>query len=893
MAKVNWHALKMEDVLKEVSTSKHGLTEEEARARIAKYGPNVLPEDQRPSRVAIFVRQLKSPLVYVLLIAALIVAALQEFVDMGVILAAVVVNAAIGFWQEWQADNAFAALKAMVKHKARVRRQVTPHPASGHPLPLGEGRVREMAVDASELVPGDIVLLQAGDHVPADARLLQMFDLEINEAALTGESLPVKKQLKPLHGATMLAERTNMVFQGTTVARGKAEAVVVATGKDTAFGEIALLVHKVEDPVTPLQKQLAKLAKVLGGVTVLIALGIFGIGTIQGRSIVEMFLIAVAVAVAAIPEGLLISLTVILAIGMRNMAKRQAIVKRLLAAETLGSVSVICADKTGTLTTGKMSVVEVIAKDKAKAWECALTGNEGQDPTTRGLYKGAEEAKINVAKLNRAFPKLDEMPFDSARKWSATLHRVARPPAGGLAVNVLYVRGAPEKVLAAAKLTAAERRVLIKQIEDRTGQGKRLLAVAYREVPREIRTLKELIKNHTLPSDLVFAGLFALQDPLRPHISEVVSVTHRAGIRTIMITGDHARTAVAIATQAGLLPPPLTPPRAGGEKLVSSPFKGEVRRGLVLTGDQMDALDDEKLAERMKEVNIFARVLPKHKVRIVEAFHRLGVSVAMTGDGVNDAPALKSADIGIAVGSGTDVAKESADVVLTDNNLATIVGAVQGGRNIYENVRKVVAYLLSGSWKEIIIIIGSLLLGLPLPVLAAQILWINLIEDSLPNMALAFDPGEPHVMKEKPRARTSSLMDFEMNTLVFGVGIVGSVLLFGFYLYFLTHGYDLAYTRTLVFAALGTNMLFSIYSIRSMHRYVWHVNPFNNRLLLGSTGISAVLLLAAVYAPPLQHILRTVALSAADWLPLIGLGVINVALIELVKAFFIRKRVHA
>lgn len=861
MPKTSWHALKIEEVFKELGGAKNGLTTEEVQARRAKYGSNILPEDKRLSVIVIFAQQLKSPLVYVLLIAALITAALQEFVDMGVILAAVVVNATIGFWQEWQADNAFAALKAMVRHTAQVMRREDPHPASGHPLPKGEGRVRWMAVDVSELVPGDIVLLQAGDRIAADARLLSMFDLEINEAALTGESLPVKKQPKPLPAATMLAECSNMVFQGTTVARGKAEAVVVATGKETAFGEIALLVHKVEDPITPLQKQLGRLAKLLGGFTVLIAVGIFVVGTLQGRSIVEMFLTAVAVAVAAIPEGLLISLTVILAIGMRTMAKRSAIVKRLLAAETLGSVSVICTDKTGTLTTGEMSVVEVLAKDKTRAWECALVGNGGQYLTTRALFKGAEEAQINVAKLNRGFPKLDEVPFDSAHKWAATLHR-------GREHNMLFVRGAPEKVLAAAKLTTAERRAWQKQIEEKTGQGERLLAVAYREEPREVKTLKEFMKNHALPQGLVLAGIFAFQDPLRPNIREVVAATHAAGIRTVMITGDHAKTAAAIAAQAGI-------------------------HGQVLTGEEMDTLADAALTERMSEVNIFARVLPKHKVRIVEAFHRLGVSVAMTGDGVNDAPALKAADIGIAVGSGTDVAKESADVVLTDNNLATIVGAIEGGRNIYENVKKVVAYLLCDSWSEIIIVAGSLIFGLPLPVLAAQILWVNLIEDSLPNMALAFDPGESHIMKERPRLRSANIIDTEMKTLVFGVGITTSFLLFGLYFYLLTHGFDLAYTRTMVFVGLGINSLFYIYSIRSLHRFIWHINPFNNRLLTGSTVLSAVLLVGAVYAPPLQHILRTVPLMMKSWLPLVGLGVLNIALIELVKTFFIRRRVHA
>lgn len=413
-------------------------------------------------------------------------------------------------------------------------------------------------------------------------------------------------------------------------------------------------------------------------------------------------------------------------------------------------------------------------------------------------------------------------------------------------------------------------------------RGVRVLAVAYRAVPKEVRTLKELTANHALPKDLVFAGLFGLKDPLRPGTKETIMVARDAGIRTIMITGDHAKTAVAIGAELGLTP------------TVSPPYQGGERGGFVLTGAELDELDDEALKDRVGTVNIFARVLPKHKVRIVEAFHARGQTVAMTGDGVNDAPALKAADIGVAVGSGTDVAKESADVVLTDNNLSTIVGAVEGGRNIYENIKKVVAYLLSDSWTEIIVVAGSLLLGLPLPLLAAQILWVNLIEDSLPNMALAFDPGEPHVMREKPRPRSEKLLDAEIKVLIFGVGITTSLLLFALYWFFLTHGYDLTYTRTVVFVGLGINSLFYIYSIRSLHRFIWQINPFNNKYLLASTLLSAFLLVAAIYLAPLRHILRTVPLHGAAWLPLVGLGVINIVLIELVKAIFITKnRNHA
>ncbi|MDO8505838.1 MAG: HAD-IC family P-type ATPase [bacterium] len=903
MYKTNWHALKLTEVFEKVSSTKSGLTGDEAQKRLKEHGANILPADARPSRFSILGRQVKSPLVYVLLIAAVVTAGLQEFVDMGVILAAVVVNTIIGFWQESKADQSFELLKKMIKHESHVLRD-------GH----------EAVTDATDLVAGDVVVLHSGDRIPADARLIEIFDFEVNEAALTGESMPIKKHIKALPSSSVLAERANMIFQGTTVARGRGYAVVVATGKDTAFGEIALLVQQVKDPITPLQEQLHRLAKILGAVTVVIAVGIFVIGIIQKRSLVEMFLTAVAVAVAAIPEGLLISLTVILAIGMRNLASRRAIVKRLIAAETLGSVSVICADKTGTLTTGEMRVGEIVAmgvkgisryvipsrsegshtvqsdeisplgsrlgrNDSVfRALEIAVVGNEATienpeaefsawkvigDATPKALLLAGIEGGLDPIKLNRQFPKIDEIPFESAHKWAATLHRVK----GG--DHMLFVRGAPERLLEVSKqildeagvkkITVAHTRAFLHAMETMAEKGQRVVAVAYSSLPATIKSLSELTYDGTPPGELVFVGLFGIKDPLRTSARETIELAQGAGIRTVMITGDHAKTAQAIGAELGLL-------------------------GDVVSGAEMDELDDAALAKRVETVSIFARVQPKHKVRIVEAFHALGKSVAMTGDGVNDAPALKAADIGIAVGSGTDVAKEAADVVLTDNNFKTIVDAVEGGRVIFENVKKVVAYLLCDSWTEIIIVAGSLLLGMPLPILAAQILWVNLIEDSLPNMALAFDPGDSEIMKEKPRERAAPLMDLQMRILIFGVGVTTSLLLFALYAYLFTGGYDLAYTRTMVFVGLGINSLFYIYSIRSLHRFIWKMNPFKNKYLIGSTVISAALLISAVYVPPLQHILRTVALSASDWLPLIGLGIINIALIELVKGVFIVKR---
>lgn len=931
MPKINWHALKLTEVFKELDATKQGLTAQEVRARLKKHGENVLPHDKRPSVFSIFARQLKSPLVYVLLAAALVTAFLREFVDTVVIMAAVVVNSAIGFWQELKADEAFLTLKAMVKHSATVLRDGS-----------------ELRVDASQVIPGDIVVLQAGDRIPADGRLITVYGFETNEAALTGESLPVEKQLKVLPAPATLAERSNMVFQGTTVARGKALVVVTATGLDTAFGEIALLVREVEEPVTPLQQQLKRLAKWLGVAAFLITVSIFALGVFQGRSIVEMFLIGVAVAVAVIPEGLIISLTVILAIGMRKLAFAKAIVKRLIAAETLGSVSVICTDKTGTLTTGEMEVAEIWTAENLKgdggyletrspsrrrpslppsiqkALEIAVVGNEAVisnpearlkeweihgDPTPAALLRAGIHAGLDPRALARQYPETDEIPFDTEHKWAATLHKCK-----GDEHNILNVRGAPERLLQASKfylkgervlkISAAQKRAFNKKLEEMAQRGDRVVAVAYSELRSDGRTLKELKHDSNPPGDLVFVGFFGLKDPLRADTREVIERASAAGVRTVMITGDHAKTAVAIGMELGLVGnvPPLKirggrPAQAGAEGLRTAhnpPHPSlNLREGdnsLVLTGEELDKMEDEEFAKRIQEVRIFARVLPKHKVRIVDAYHARGETVAMTGDGVNDAPALKAADIGVAVGSGTDVAREAADVVLTDNNLATIVRAVEGGRNIYANVKKVVAYLLSDSWAEIIMVVGSLVMGLPLPVLAAQILWVNLIEDSLPNMALAFDAGDSMVMHEKPRKRNAAILDLELKIIIFGVGIITALMLFGLYLFLLDKTDDLEYIRTMVFVGLAITSLFFIYPIRSFDRFIWQINPFNNRLLIVATMVGFVMLIGAVYAPPLQTLLRTVPLSARDWVPLLGLGLITIALIEVVKGIFIVRR---
>jgi Ca2+-transporting ATPase len=732
------------------------------------------------------------------------------------------------------------ALKKLVKHKARVIRA---------------GQEKE--IDTTEVVPGDIILLEAGDKVAADSRLIEANNFQVIEAALTGESVPSTKSIEVLEKGTVLADRENMVYMGTTVARGKARAVVCTTGTNTEIGQIALLVKETIEEKTPLQKKLEHFSKLLGLIIGGLCLLILLVGLLTGKSFFEMLLIAIAVAVAAIPEGLIVAVTVILAIGMQRILKKKALVRKLIAAETLGSTTIICSDKTGTLTEGKMQVAGIDVPTKVGT------------PTKVGetlVLMAAVQAGLNKEALTDEYPRLAEIPFDSEKKYMATLHEVRSKKNEIQRVQrVIFIKGAPEKILDMSSCSPAKRKELKAQYDKLTGQGLRVLALAYKNT-RSAKLADSDLKH------LTFVGLISLKDPLRPEAKETIAICRSAGIRPVIVTGDHKLTAKAIAREAGI---------------ISHDWE-------ILEGEKLDRMSDKELKRVTSKINIYARVSPKHKLRIIDALQARGEVVAMTGDGVNDAPALKSADIGVALGSGTDVAKETADIVLMDDNFKTIVSAVEQGRVIFDNIKKVILYLLSSSFTEIILIMSSLLLGFPLPILAAQILWINIVQDGLPDLALGFEPGEPEVMKEKPRGHKTPLFDTEMKSLIFIIGLFTDILLFGLFIWLWKTSGDLIYTRTIIFVTLGVSSLLYIFACRSLRKSILHTNPFSNKYLLWAVMTSFIVLIIAVYYPPLQKLLRTIPLGISEWSYIILFGFINLLLIELTKWFFIVKRkIHA
>lgn len=887
-----WYHLKKEETLEKLKSSRRGLSENDVQERLVKHGQNTLPEERPPSVWALILRQLKSSLVYILLIAAIISFALGDFIDGQVILAAVVLNVIVGFFQENRAQKALRALHRVVRFEALVLRD-------------GE----ELLVPAEALVPGDIMVLKTGSRIPADGRLLQAIDLTVNESILTGESYPVPKGVKELTGRVVLPEQSNMVFLGTTLAQGTGVAVVTATGLETEIGKIAILLRETKEDPTPLQTRLRAFSRFLGTAIVIIALLLFLFGVSVGKELVDIFSISVAVAVAAIPEGLLVAVTVILAIGMQRILKRRALARKLLAAETLGSATVICTDKTGTLTEGDMSVVRIVTEasdvgfsrsektpfgqkqDSSTrfALEIGVLCNDAHieheeealeqrvvtgNPTERALIIAAHAVGLTRQALSARYPRLDTIPFDSERKHMVTLHAQEHGD------HVVLAKGAPEKILGVCttfdkdgahhRMTDERREELLKASERMSREGLRVIAIAHRHVSRDKRALAEL--GEPL-SDMIFVSLVALKDPLREGAKETVHLCKSAGIRTVMITGDHKLTARKIAEELGLPSEPQN----------------------ILSGDELAALSDYDLEKRIRDISVYARVTPKDKLRIIDAWQEKGEVVAMTGDGVNDAPALKSANIGIALGSGTDVAKEAADVVLLDNNFRTILAAVEQGRVIYENIRKVVLYLLTDSFSEVILIAVSLFAtvidpSFPIPLLAAQILWINLVTDGFPNIALTVEPEEAEIMKEPPRDPKESLFTSEMKWLVGVVSVVSALLgLSIFLLTWHTNG-DLSLARTATFAALGVDSLVYVFSVRVLRHSVLHVNPFANRSLLLAVLGGVLLQLAAIYAAPLQTVLGTVALGFREWTLVLTASFITLCSVEIVKAIFRKTR---
>jgi len=856
---VEWHAIETEELMGALKASEKGLSEEEAERRLQEFGPNELIERKRVTPFQIFLGQFKDIFVIMLLIAVVIELGIREIIDASTIGAIVALNAVVGFVQEYRSERAMEAMKKLTAPKARV---------------LREGK--EMLIPAREVVPGDIVLLESGDRIPADGRLLEVVDLNTDEAVLTGESTPVGKVTEVFDEKTPVADRKNSVFMATHVTYGRGKAVITSTGMGTAFGKVAEMVQAVEQVDTPLKQKLARFAKKLGIIIVVICAVIFGlelyeifvvgVGRVGGaiENIVKAFETSVALAVSAVPEGLPAVVTISLALGARELAKRNAIIRRLASAETLGATTIICSDKTGTLTKGEMTVRKIYTNDKmidvtGVGYEskgdfllngaridpkedthlalllragtlCSNASYDGKnvigDTTEGALIVAAAKAGMTKENLGSVYPRVQEVPFTSERKRMTTVHK---SPEGKV---FAYIKGAPEIILErcghilkgdrTTKLTEKERKHILETNGEMAKEALRVLGVAYKELPS---TASEKFDEENLEKGLVFVGLTGMIDPPREEAKEANSLCQQAGIKTVMITGDHKLTAVAIAKELGML-----------------------KSDVVLTGAELDNMSDEKFEKVVEDVAVYARVSPEHKLRIVGALKKKGHIVAMTGDGVNDAPALKQADIGVAMGiTGTDVTREAADMVLADDNFATIVNAVEGGRSIYDNIRKFSFFLMRCNFDELGIIASFALMGLELPLVAGMILWLNLVTDGGPAVALTMEPPEPDVMERPPRNPNEGVLHGRLASIIatftFQFLLTGGIFYWQYYLL----KEPLEYARTMAFMRATLQELFVVWNCRSERRNAFRISFSSNKYLLVAVIGSALLTLAIPY----------------------------------------------
>ncbi len=860
----SWHAVDRARVESILDTDPQGLSWAEARGRLARYGPNQLSEVPAPSNLAIFLHQFTSPLISILLVAVVLTIFLANYVDTVVIGVVLVLNAVIGFVQERQAEVSVRALMRLAAPRARVIRED-----------------REWEVESRDVVPGDVVLLESGTRVPADLRLTATTALMVDESLLTGESVPDVKQTAVLDSRVPIVERTNMAYAGTIVTSGRGRGYVVATGGATELGAIAEEVRGTQQVETPLERRVARFARIIALATAIIAVLAFGLGIVRGESLTQMFLVAVALAVAAVPEGLPIAFTVTLAIGVRRMAGRNAIIRRLSAVETLGSTSTIGSDKTGTLTENRMTVFRAWSGGRSFALPAAedtgpnrmerspevllaeddplsltlLAGvltNESQiyltedgyrtegDPTEAALLIAAAQMGIEPEDARDALPITAEFPFEPDLRYSATGRKWGEN-------HVIFVKGAPERVLSMCDwMLTKDGPVPIDPeltrgaAEDLASQGLRVLGMAYRVLPGHL-SLTEILAE---PESLTFLGLQGMMDPPRPGVREAIAGCQGAGIRVIMITGDHARTAQSIARDLGIA--------------------GEDAR--VLTGVELEEMGYSALREQVREVSIYARVTPEHKLRIVQLLQSHGEVVAVTGDGVNDAPALNAADIGIAMGkSGTDVAREAADVILADDNFVSIYAAVEGGRVAFDNLRKVTFFLTATNVAEVLAVLAALALAWPLPFLPAQILWLNLVTEGFQDVALAFEPADPDVLKRPPRRRRQGILSgllWERTAVAGLIMALGTLLLFRNELD-LTGSLQQAQTM-----ALTTMVLFEAFQLanaRSESGSVFRTSLLSNPFLLIAALGGLAIHVAALYLPPTQYLLRVQPLDLAAW----------------------------
>ncbi len=806
---------------------KTGLSEKEAKKRLQTYGPNVLPEKPPPSAIIVFLSQLKNPLVYVLLAASLITFFLRELADTFIILVAVFINTLLGFVQEERANKALYSLKKLIEPHAKVIRSKI---------------VKELPVEM--IVPGDLVILEQGMKIPADGKITNASHFFVSEAILTGESVSVPKSLE------------NDVFMGTIVASGRAEMVVEKTGKDTQMGKIALNIQgKGED--TPLRRQLSVFSKQLTALVFILTAFVFLVGLATGRELSDIFTTSVALAVSAIPEGLLVGLTVVLAIGMQRILKKKGLVRNLVSAETLGGVTTICVDKTGTLTEGKMQVVETFGAEKDLVLQAAIA-NDLDDPLVISAWEWAAEklkkGKKSPEYLRRLYPRIDSIPFSSKSRFFASLNKRKD-------TKTLFVNGAPEFLLGWSKIDSGMKKSIEKKIKFFTKSGYRVVGFA-RKKSTDISTISE----NDVKKNLEFVGILAFSDPIRPGVESAFEKTKKAGINVIVITGDYPDTAISVMNKIGLF----------------------ITQESVITGSELDKIPAGQLAKKLKnkQINLFARTTPEQKLKIIKALKKSGEVVAMMGDGVNDAPALKKADIGIVVAEATDVAKETADLVLLDSNFATIVEAVEEGRGIFDNIRKIILYLMSDAFEEIIAVMAAIILNFPLPVTAAQILWINLVSDGFPNLALTLDPKSSSIMNRPPRRPQEKAISAWMRELIFIVSLSGGLIAFILFLIYYQKTNNLLLAQSIAFATLGVNSLVYVFSVRTLKAPFWKENPFKNKWLNASVLAGLLLQFTPFALGRLRNFFELAPLSYQHLISIFSASFVMFIIIEIGKIYF-------
>ena len=866
---MNYHQQSPNQVLEQLKSSEQGLSSREAEARLAQYGPNKLAEGKKVTLLQRFLQQLSDPMIIILLVAALVsgitaVYSGESFADVIIILVVVIINAVLGVYQESKAEKAIEALQEMTAATSKV---------------LRDGKM--VLLKSEELVPGDIVILEAGDAVPADCRVLESASMKAEEAALTGESVPVEKESAAIteEGDVPLGDRRCMVYMGSTVVYGRGRAVVCSTGMGTEMGKIADALAQTEDSQTPLQRKLAQLSKILSVLVLGICVFIFVFSLLKAGdfhldTIISTFMVAVSLAVAAIPEGLATVVTIVLSIGVTNMSKRNAVIRRLTAVETLGCAQVICSDKTGTLTQNKMTVVDFFGDATHTARAMSLcsdanpdeTGNAVGEPTECALVNWATKEGLLKHEMEKETPRVGEAPFDSGRKMMSTIHKVGDH-------FVQYTKGAPDELL--KRCTHYEKDGQVFPLDDQAraeilSHNKAMADQALRVLAAAERTYETMPGSQTpeaLEHDLTFLGLAGMIDPIRPEVKDAIAECKSAGIRAVMITGDHRDTAVAIARQLGILE----------------------HDDQAITGADLNKMSDEELDQCIAHYSVYARVQPEHKVRIVNAWKKNGCITAMTGDGVNDAPSIKSADIGVGMGiTGTDVTKNVADMVLADDNFATIVGAVQEGRRIYDNIRKAIQFLLGSNMSEVLSVFLATLLGFVIlePV---HLLWINLITDCFPALALGVEKGEPDLMQRPPRKASDGIFAGGLGIDVFYQGaLVTAVTMAAYFIgHFMESGvWEITQSpdgMTMAFLTMNMAEIFHSFNMRSQRKSVFSLHS-HNKILWGAMVLSLILTTSVMYLPGISDAFGFEHISMAEYAVALGLAVLVIPVVELVKA---------